>query len=131
MHSTEAHVRLLLDTHALLWWLGDAGLATEAREAIATPRNSVFVSAASTWEISIKQSLGKLSVDGDVLKHVAQAGFDELPITLAHGLAAGQLPSHHKDPFDRMLIAQAQLEGLTIVTRDQRFRQYDVPLLTV
>jgi len=122
-------MRLLLDTHALLWWLRDEGLAVEARAAIATPRNSVFVSAANTWEISIKQSLGKLTVDGDVLKHVAQAGFDELPITLAHGIAAGQLPTHHKDPFDRMLIAQAQLEGLTVVTRDQRFRQYDVPTL--
>jgi PIN domain nuclease of toxin-antitoxin system len=123
-------VRLLLDTHALLWWLADEGLNASAREAIADPANLVAVSAASAWEISIKKSLGKLSAPDDLEQQVQEGGFVALPISLAHGVAAGLLPRHHEDPFDRMLIAQATAEGLTIVTRDKRFADYGVALLT-
>jgi PIN domain nuclease of toxin-antitoxin system len=122
-------VRLLLDTHALLWWLADEGLTTEAREAIADPANLVAVSAANAWEISIKKALGKLAAPDDLEHQVRTGGFTPLPVSIAHGLAAGQLPRHHEDPFDRMLIAQAFAEGLTIVTRDKRFAEYGVALL--
>jgi len=122
-------VRLLLDTHALLWWLADEGMTTEARDAIADPANIVAVSAASAWEISIKKALGKLAAPDDLEQQVQTGGFLPLPITIAHGVAAGQLPHHHEDPFDRMLIAQAHIEGLTIVTRDKRFDAYGVALL--
>jgi PIN domain nuclease of toxin-antitoxin system len=123
-------VRLLLDTHALLWWLADEGLNAQAREAIADPANFVAVSAASAWEISIKKALGKLAAPDDLEQQVQDGGFEALPISLAHGVAAGLLPRHHDDPFDRMLIAQAIAEGLTIVTRDKRFDDYGVALLT-
>jgi PIN domain nuclease of toxin-antitoxin system len=122
-------VRLLLDTHALLWWLADEGLTAEAREAIADPANLVAVSAASAWEISIKKALGKLTAPDDLAEQVRTGGFTPLPVSIAHGLAAGQLPRHHEDPFDRMLIAQAFAEQLTIVTRDKRFADYGVALL--
>ena len=122
-------MRLLLDTHALLWWLADEGMTTEARDAIADPANIVAVSAASAWEISIKKALGKLAAPDDLEQQVQTGGFLPLPITIAHGVAAGQLPHHHEDPFDRMLIAQAHIEGLTIVTRDKRFDAYGVALL--
>jgi PIN domain nuclease of toxin-antitoxin system len=122
-------VRLLLDTHALLWWLADEGLSGQARDAIADPANLVAVSAASAWEISIKKALGKLSAPDDLELQVQTGGFVPLPISIRHGIAAGQLPHHHEDPFDRMLIAQAVAEGLTIVTRDKHFDAYGVPLL--
>jgi PIN domain nuclease of toxin-antitoxin system len=122
-------VRLLLDTNALLWWLADAGLAAQAREAIADPANLVVVSAVSAWEISIKKALGKLAAPDDLEHQLHVGGFISLPITIAHGVAAGQLARHHDDPFDRMLIAQAIAEGLTIVTRDKRFGEYSVALL--
>lgn len=122
-------MRLLLDTSALLWWLADEGLAVQARDAIADPENLVAVSAVSAWEISIKKALGKLSAPDD-LEHQVQAGrFTPLPVTFAHGVAEGQLARHHDDPFDRMLIAQAVAEGLTIVTRDKRFSDYNVALM--
>jgi PIN domain nuclease of toxin-antitoxin system len=122
-------VRLLLDTHALLSWLADEGLTHQARNAIADPANLVMVSAASAWEISIKKALGKISAPDDLEEQVDDSGFAALPISLAHGLAAGQLPRHHDDPFDRMLIAQAFGEGLTIVTHDKRFADYNVAML--
>lgn len=122
-------MRLLLDTHALLWWLADEGLARPARDAIAEPANEIAVSAASAWEISIKKALGRLDAPDDLEPQLEASGFDALPITIAHGLAAGALPRHHEDPFDRLLIAQARIEGLTIVTRDARFKEYDVALL--
>jgi PIN domain nuclease of toxin-antitoxin system len=87
------------------------------------------VSAATAWEISIKKSLGKLAAPDDLEHQVRAGGFSPLPISIAHGVAAGQLPRHHEDPFDRMLIAQALAEGLTIVTRDKRFGDYGVALL--
>lgn len=122
-------MRLLLDTHALLWWLADEGLSDRAREAIADPANFAAVSAASAWEISIKKALGKLAAPDDLEHQVQAGGFSPLPITIGHAVAAGRLPRHHEDPFDRMLIAQAFAEGLTIVTRDKRFDHYGVALL--
>ena len=122
-------MRLLLDTHALLWWLADEGLSPQSREAIADPDNLVAVSAASAWEISIKKSLGKLAAPDDLEQQIRAGGFTELPITIAHGIAAGRLARHHEDPFDRVLIAQAIAEGMTIVTRDKRFNNYAVALL--
>ena len=122
-------MRLLLDTSALLRWLADEGLTDQAREAIADPANSVAVSAVSAWEISIKKALGKLAAPDDLEHQVQAGGFTPLPVTIAHGIAAGQLARHHDDPFDRMLIAQALAEGLTIVTRDKRFSDYSVALL--
>jgi PIN domain nuclease of toxin-antitoxin system len=122
-------VRLLLDTNALLWWLADEGLTAQARDAIADPENLVAVSAVSAWEISIKKALGKLAAPDDLEHQVQAGGFIPLPITIAHGVAAGQLVRHHDDPFDRMLIAQALAEGLTIVTRDKRFSDYNVTLV--
>jgi len=119
--------RLLLDTHALLWWLSDdAQLGEETRRAISNPRNQVYISAASTWEISIKKTIGKLSAPDDMDAIVEDEGFDKLPITLFHGEQAGLLPEHHKDPFDRMLIAQAQSEGLIIVTNDKKIARYNI-----
>lgn len=122
-------MRLLLDTNALLWWLADEGLAAQAREAIADPENFVAVSAVSAWEISIKKALGKLAAPNDLEHQIQVGGFTPMPITIAHGVAAGQLERHHDDPFDRMLIAQALAEGLTIVTRDKRFNEYSVALM--
>ncbi|MBV1790676.1 type II toxin-antitoxin system VapC family toxin [Marinobacterium sp. D7] len=119
--------RLLLDTHVLLWWLSDdAVLGTKAKEVIANPQNQVYVSAASTWEISIKRSLGKLQTPDDMSSIIEEEGFLPLPVSLYHGDQAGQLPDLHKDPFDRMLIAQAQAEGLIIVTHDEAVTQYPV-----
>ncbi len=122
-------MRLLLDTHALLWWLADEGLTEQAKEAIADPANVVMASAASAWEISIKKALGKLSAPDDLERQIEESGFTPLPISIAHGTAAGQLPWHHDDPFDRMLIAQALAEGLTIVSRDKRFADYQIATL--
>jgi PIN domain nuclease of toxin-antitoxin system len=123
-------LRLLLDTHALLWAIGKRDeLVTNARSAIVDPDNEVLVSAASTWEIAIKQAQGKLTTTGDIPAELAAAGFAPLPISIEHSLAASGLPRHHGDPFDRMLIAQAQLETLTVVTRDPRFALYDVEVL--
>jgi PIN domain nuclease of toxin-antitoxin system len=120
---------LLLDTHVLLWWLEDSpSLASEARAAIAD-EPTIFVSAATIWEISIKASTGKLRVTPALLDYVEQEGFQPLPISLEHAFAAGSLPPHHNDPFDRMLVAQAAAEALTIVTRNPRIGAYGVPTL--
>lgn len=123
-------MNLLLDAHALLWWLADAPeLSAEARDAIADGSNEVTVSAATAWELSIKRAAGKLHAPEDLAGAIASSTFRELPITIEHALAAGALPRHHADPFDRMLVAQAQAEGLTVVTRDTDFDAYDVPVL--
>jgi PIN domain nuclease of toxin-antitoxin system len=121
---------LLLDTHALLWWLADEGLSDQARDAVADPANLVMVSAVSAWEISIKKAVGKLTAPDDLERQVDEGGFVPLSISIAHGIAAGELPRHHDDPFDRMLIAQAFAEELTIVTHDKRFADYDVATLS-
>ena len=124
-------MRLLLDTHALLWWLdGSRRLSRKARAAIGDEANSVFVSAASAWEITTKARLGKLpgavDVAADVAGCVAGQGFSAMDITILHAQRAGRLPGDHRDPFDRMLIAQAQLEDLPIVSDDDAFDGYGV-----
>ena len=122
--------RLLLDTHAFLWWLVDEPrLGEEARARIAEPANAVFVSAATGWEIGIKKALGKLQAPDDLDALVEAEGFTHLPITFFHGEQAGALPDHHRDPFDRMLVAQAQAEGLVLVTRDPQIRAYGIRTL--
>jgi PIN domain nuclease of toxin-antitoxin system len=121
--------RLLLDTHAFLWWRADdPRLGTVARDAIAMA-DVVHVSAASVWEAGIKIRLGRLRLPEPLAKGVAASGFAELPIRFAHAERAAELPGHHGDPFDRMLVAQAQVEGLTLVTHDRAIWQYDVPVL--
>ena len=124
--------KLLLDTHVFLWWLSNAPhLPQVVVQEIANPENKVYVSAVTSWEISIKKALGKLKAPTRIESIVEEKGFDPLPITIGHGEQVAQLPDfpQHKDPFDRMLIAQAQVEGLMIVTHDQQFRHYAVNLL--
>ncbi|MGH3544991.1 MAG: type II toxin-antitoxin system VapC family toxin [Mycobacteriales bacterium] len=123
-------MRLLLDTQALLWWLGQLPqLGPEARRAIGRPDASVYVSAVSACEISIKHAKGKLQAPDDLAAQVAANDFIELPLTLHHGLELAQLPAHHGDPFDRMLVAQTRVEGLTLVTSDRVLDSYRVPIL--
>lgn len=121
-------MRLLLDTHIYLWWLLDSPrLAGDVREALAEPTTIVHVSAASIWEASIKSSLGRLDVDGvDLAAEVALNGFSDLPVSGPHGWAAGRLPLHHRDPFDRVLVAQARIDQLVLVTDDPVLATYDV-----
>ena len=122
---------LLLDTHVLLWWLADDPRLTPAmREAIADPSTSIMVSAASAWEAAIKAAVGKLTVPDGLQQELERHGFDELPVTIEDGLAAGALPRHHSDPFDRMLIAQATRRRFVVVTADRRFADYDVLTLS-
>lgn len=123
-------MKLLLDTHVLLWWLDDyRSLTTKAIGAIREGSNTVFVSAATGWEISIKRALGKLQAPDDLEEALEANRFLPLPISMHHGLVAGALPRHHDDPFDRMLIAQAQLEQLTIITHDVHMTHYEIPIL--
>lgn len=122
-------MRLLLDTHAFLWWLGgDPSLSQSAQAAIADQNNNVFVSAASAWEMATKHRIGKLSsaaaIIADLDSILAVQGFAGLPIEVRHGQIAGALPGPHRDPFDRMLIAQAMLESLTLVSNEQAFDAY-------
>lgn len=124
-------MRLLLDTHAFLWWLaGDSSLGSRAKAAIADEQNDVFVSAASAWEITTKYRIGKLpgvaSIVGDIAACVRGQGFKPLSITFLHGQMAGALPGAHKDPFDRMLIAQAMIESLSLVSNESAFDGYAV-----
>ena len=124
-------MQLLLDTHAFIWWWADSPrLGKRAREAIAEAE-IVFVSVASAWEIAIKQTLGRLRFGESTEIAVFESGLERLPIAFAHAEAVARLPLHHQDPFDRMLIAQAQLEGLAIATRDRHFDAYDVRLVAV
>ena len=123
-------MNLLLDTHILLWWLADdPGLSEKQRSAIADPANVVYVSAASAWEIAIKKALGKLIAPNDLGAALIASELEQLPVTVAHAEAVGGLPPHHRDPFDRMLIAQAGVEDLTVVTGDPVFAQYEVTRL--
>ena len=127
-------MRLLLDTHALLWWLdGDRSLTRKARAAVADEDNIIFVSAASAWEITTKARLGKLpgadAVASDVGGAVSSQGFSSLDISMRHAQRAGRLPGAHRDPFDRMLIAQAQLDDLTLVSNEGLFDSYGVSRL--
>jgi len=122
-------VKLLLDTHAVLWWqMEDRRLPKPARRAIAEA-DVVWVSAASGWEIAIKAALGRLRLDEPIAATVAADDFTELPVTLAHTTRLGSLPEHHADPFDRILVAQALVEGATLVTRDAALGAYGAPVL--
>lgn len=125
-------MQLLLDTHVLLWSLaGDDRLGDRAVDLIEDGRNVVYVSAASIWEISIKRSLGKLRVPGDVPTEVDAASFIRLPISFEHAVEVAALPDLHADPFDRMLIAQARTDRLTLMTDDALMQRYDVQLIAV
>lgn len=124
-------MRLLLDTHVYLWWLAaDPRLSTEATAAIREPAALVHVSAASIWEAAIKAALGRLDAgDADLVAEIAANGFEELSVSARHAAAAGALPRHHQDPFDRMLVAQATADDLTLVTADRRLEPYGVSVL--
>ena len=119
---------LLLDTHALLWWLEGRELADDVSARIADPSTLVAVSAASIWEAAVKEALGKLSTPEPLGSAAVAEGFEPLAVTFEHADRVGRLPAHHRDPFDRMLVAQAQVEGLTIVTRDPAFDAYEGPI---
>lgn len=122
---------LLLDTHIALWAItGDATLGEDFLERLRYDPD-IFLSPVSLWEITIKQTAGKLAGPADLAKRVRDMGFRELPVTYAHAIVAGRLPFHHRDPFDRMLVAQAVTEGLTLVTRDVSIALYDVDVLKV
>lgn len=125
-------MRLLLDTHVLLWWLNnDDRLGTKARSTMADAQALVHVSAASIWEASIKAQMGRLDLGQYNLAEEAGAdGFTELPISSAHAWRAGWLPLHHRDPFDRLLVAQSEIEQLTLVTADPALEPYGIPILS-
>ena len=124
-------MKVLLDTHALLWWLAeDETLSTKARQVIASPKTTVYVSAASAWEIAIKKAIGKLQAPDDLVAALSANRFQHLSVTIEHALYAGALPRHHDDPFDRMLVAQALLEKLTIITRDKSIPAYNPAVIT-
>lgn len=123
-------MNLLLDTHALIWALeNNPTLSTPARNAIIEGKNLVFISSATVWEMSIKQSQGKLETPDNLQEEIDLHRFTQLSINFQHAGLAGKLPHIHKDPFDRMLIAQAMIEKLTLVTRDRLIAQYDVALI--
>ena len=122
-------MRLLLDTHVFLWWIEDVPFERAALEAIANPDNDVLVSAASIWEAEVKVATGKLQLATDLIEELRINAFGDVAVSARHGVAAARLPRHHGDPFDRMLVAQAQLEGLTLVTRDPVFDRYSVAVL--
>jgi len=118
-------LRILLDTHLLLWWLSASpSLSVEASEMIRDPANMVFVSAVSLWEIWLKESLGKLRVPADFTDRLAAEDFESLPLTASQTRRVATLPWHHRDPFDRMLIAQAQFESLVLLTGDETLAVY-------
>jgi PIN domain nuclease of toxin-antitoxin system len=122
-------LKLLLDTHTLLWWAaGDETLSPKARDAILDESNTIFVSAASAWEIATKHRLGKLPqaapIVADIATAIADEGFLDLPISVQHGQASGALPPIHRDPFDRMLAAQALTESMALVSNDRVFDAY-------
>jgi PIN domain nuclease of toxin-antitoxin system len=122
-------LNLLLDTHILIWWLTASNRLSKTARQVIVDADSVYVSAASIWEIAIKVARGKLQVEGDLQQHLAGNQFQELPVRVAHAVAAARLPRHHGDPFDRMLAAQAARESLTLLTSDERLKAYDVSIL--
>jgi PIN domain nuclease of toxin-antitoxin system len=121
-------VNLLLDTHVLIWWDEGRRLAAEARRAIGAA-DMVFVSAATAWEIAIKIGLGRLRPKRTVEQATAESGFQELPVTFRHAELVANLPAYHSDPFDRLLVAQAQAERLILVTRDPVFQDYGLSVI--
>ncbi len=127
-------MKLLLDTHAMIWAFAEPEkLPPKARAAVEDTRNDVWVSSATTWEVTIKHALGRMPLPTSpavyLAARIAHYGFKELPISVAHTLAVAGLPNHHRDPFDRMLVAQAQVEGLTLVSVDPQIAKYRVHLL--
>ncbi len=122
-------MRLLADTHVLLWWLNDDPIEPDAAAALADPANQVFASAASIWEATINRAIGKLAFDGSLASAASTSRFTPLPVAASHAEAVGALPDLHRDPFDRLLVAQATVESLTIVTRDRKIAAYDVATL--
>jgi len=124
-------VKLLLDTHAFLWWLtDDEQLSSRARRAIADGKNEIFFSAASAWEIAIKSRLGRVSLPEDAERYIPEQldanGFEALPVRLLHALRVASLPDIHRDPFDRLLVAQALVEGLVVLSNDRQLGRYAV-----
>jgi len=122
-------VSLLLDTHVVLWWLTDDPSLSEEIKSKLDHEPDVYISSATVWEVAIKQAVGKLVEPADLPERVRDSGFRELRISFEHAIAAGRLPLIHRDPFDRMLIAQARCEDLTLVTRDPLCQQYKVAVL--
>ena len=123
-------MNLLIDTHVLLWWLDDhPTLSKKAKDAIADGKKLVFISAVVIWEIRIKQKLEKLEIPNNFRKVLDSQPFEQLDITVEHAHAVGDLPTHHRDPFDRMLVAQTKVEHLTLVTRDIRLKKYKIPII--
>lgn len=119
----------LLDTHVLLWWLAGTEMSVEAEHVIGDASSTVYLSSASAWEISIKQAKGRLVVPDDLLDLIAASGIEILTVRWSHAWESGTLPAIHQDPFDRILVAQARIEGLTLVTADQRLREYGVSVI--
>jgi PIN domain nuclease of toxin-antitoxin system len=129
-------VRLLVDTHVWLWMVtGDERLTDDVRATLEAPGSEVYLSAAAVWELAIKAAAGKLKYSGSpavqIPIHVQRSGVLPLPVTIDHAIAAADLPPHHRDPFDRMMVAQARLEEMTLATADRRLAAYGVPLLEV
>jgi PIN domain nuclease of toxin-antitoxin system len=123
-------LKLLLDTHAALWFLGgDERLSETAKHHLTDDANRVLLSAAVVWEVAIKRASGRLAVPEEYVSLLLGAGVQALPVSLAHAAAVEQLPPHHRDPFDRMLVAQAATEGAALVSRDEALRPYDVALI--
>lgn len=124
-------MNLLLDTHVLLWWLDDPTtlLSEQASTAIEDPDNQIIVSIVSAWEIAIKKTLGKLESPDNLREVIADAEFELMPIDYEHAWQVKDLPPHHRDPFDRLLVSQATIENLTLVTRDPKLKVYKVPIL--
>lgn len=125
-------MNLILDTHIILWWMDDNDLLPQKyRLAIEDINNICFVSAASVWEISIKSAIGKLDIPDNYLEVLLDQNFEEIPVSLKHAKKVCHLPMHHKDPFDRLLIAQAIIEDLTILSVDKIIPEYDVKILSI
>ncbi|MDX2402458.1 type II toxin-antitoxin system VapC family toxin [Streptomyces microflavus] len=124
-------MRLLLDTRVIVWWLGDAPELSEPVKHLLDTTNAVHISAVSPWEITLKQHLGLIEGPGDLAERVRDLAFPSLPVTAAHGVRAGRLPMVHDDPFDRILVAQAQAHGLVLVTRNPCIPSYDVEVMPV
>ena len=119
-------MRILLDSHVVLWWLDDSAAMGPQCSALISHADEAFVSAVTPWELGIKRALGKLTMPDGLVEQLASEGFVPLPITAEHAELAPALPPHHRDPFDRMLVAQAQLESLVLVTADTALADYDV-----
>ncbi|MFF3291754.1 type II toxin-antitoxin system VapC family toxin [Streptomyces sp. NPDC003023] len=124
-------MKLLADTHVVVWWLLDSPQLSDETKDLLDTEALAYVSAVTPWELAVKQALGKLDGPEDLPERARDCQLRPLPVTGLHGIRAGQLPFHHRDPFDRMLVAQAQTEGLTLVTRDKHIPLYDVPVLQV